>query len=133
MESSLIPTILTLGRYVLFFWLGESDEPVHIHVAVRRPVEHATKFWQRESRLPSWKTTSECWSLCLLERLTRLTRKFVASACEKPITRQRGGALQSMFRKLKLNFLVHPRDGDGAVGLEKLTEDRDGIIRSNIK
>lgn len=40
-----MPTILTLGRYVLFFWLGESDEPVHIHVAVRRPVEHATKFW----------------------------------------------------------------------------------------
>ena len=40
-----MPTILTLGRYVLFFWLGESDEPVHIHVAIRRPTEHATKFW----------------------------------------------------------------------------------------
>ncbi len=40
-----MPTILTLGRYVLFFWLGESDEPVHIHVAIRRPTEHATQFW----------------------------------------------------------------------------------------
>ena len=40
-----MPTILTLGRYVLFFWLGESDEPVHIHVAIRRPTEHATEFW----------------------------------------------------------------------------------------
>ena len=38
----LMPTILALGRYVLFFWLGESDEPVHIHVAIRRPTEHAT-------------------------------------------------------------------------------------------
>lgn len=44
-----MPTILTLGRYVLFFWLGESDEPVHIHVAVRRPTEHATKFWLTEN------------------------------------------------------------------------------------
>lgn len=37
-----MPTILTLGRYVLFFWLDEADEPVHIHVAIRRPTEHAT-------------------------------------------------------------------------------------------
>lgn len=44
-----MPTILTLGRYVLFFWLGESDEPVHIHVAVRRPTEHATKIWLTEN------------------------------------------------------------------------------------
>lgn len=44
-----MPTILTLGRCVLFFWLGESDEPVHIHVAVRRPTEHATKFWLTEN------------------------------------------------------------------------------------
>ena len=44
-----MPTILTLGRYVLFFWLGESYEPVHIHVAVRRPTEHATKFWLTEN------------------------------------------------------------------------------------
>ena len=43
-----MPTILTLGRYVLFFWMNEPNEPVHIHVAVRRPTEHATKFWLTE-------------------------------------------------------------------------------------
>ncbi len=48
MEGRLMPTILTLGRYVLFFWMNEPGEPVHVHVAVRRPTEHATKFWLTE-------------------------------------------------------------------------------------
>lgn len=45
MEGRLMPTILTLGRYVLFFWMNEPNEPVHIHIAIRKPTEHATKFW----------------------------------------------------------------------------------------
>ena len=36
-----MPTILTLGRDVLFFWLGDSDMPVHINVAISRPTVHA--------------------------------------------------------------------------------------------
>lgn len=40
-----MPKVLTFGRYVLYFWVGENDEPVHVHVAVRRPTEHSTKFW----------------------------------------------------------------------------------------
>ena len=52
-----MPTILTLGRYVLFFWMNEPDEPVHIHVAVRRPTEHATKFWLTEDGVVSLPAT----------------------------------------------------------------------------
>ena len=40
-----MPKILTFGQYVVFFWIAENGEPVHVHVAVRRPSENATKFW----------------------------------------------------------------------------------------
>ena len=40
-----MPKILTFGQYVLFFWVSENGEPVHVHVAVKRPTENATKFW----------------------------------------------------------------------------------------
>lgn len=40
-----MPKVLEFGSYVLFFWVGENGEPVHIHVAVKRPTENATKIW----------------------------------------------------------------------------------------
>lgn len=40
-----MPKVLTFGQYILYFWVHENGEPVHIHVAVRRPTENATKFW----------------------------------------------------------------------------------------
>ena len=40
-----MPRILTFGEYILFFWIAENGELVHVHVSVRRATEHATKFW----------------------------------------------------------------------------------------
>ena len=40
-----MPKVLEFGPYILFFWIGENGEPVHIHVAIKRPTEHATKLW----------------------------------------------------------------------------------------
>ena len=42
-----MPTILRVGRYVIYFWSDENTprEPVHVHVAVRRAVPNATKLW----------------------------------------------------------------------------------------
>lgn len=40
-----MPKVLTFGRYVLFFWIAENGEPVHVHVAIRRPAQNSTKFW----------------------------------------------------------------------------------------
>lgn len=40
-----MPKVLTVGQYILFFWSHENGEPVHIHVAVKRACENATKFW----------------------------------------------------------------------------------------
>lgn len=40
-----MPRILVFGRYVLFFWIAENGEPVHIHVGVKRAAANSTKFW----------------------------------------------------------------------------------------
>lgn len=37
-----MPQLFSYGPYVFFFWMGEDGEPVHVHVAVRRPAENAT-------------------------------------------------------------------------------------------
>lgn len=44
-----MPKILVYGRYVLFFWVSENGEPVHVHVAVKRPASDSTKFWLTKS------------------------------------------------------------------------------------
>ena len=40
-----MPKVLIFGSYILFFWVSENNEPIHIHVSVRRPEENSTKFW----------------------------------------------------------------------------------------
>ena len=42
-----MPTILWIGRYVIFFWSDERKplEPVHVHVALGRPSTNSAKLW----------------------------------------------------------------------------------------
>lgn len=44
-----MPKVLVFGPYVIFFWVGENGEPVHVHVAEKRPTENATKIWLTSS------------------------------------------------------------------------------------
>ena len=44
-----MPKLFEFGRYVFFFWSAENGEPIHVHVAVRCPSEHATKIWLTRS------------------------------------------------------------------------------------
>lgn len=44
-----MPSLFRFGPYLLFFWTGENGEPVHIHVAVKRPTKNATKIWLTRS------------------------------------------------------------------------------------
>jgi hypothetical protein len=39
-----MPSLFRFGPYLLFFWTGENGEPVHVHVAVKRPTKDATKI-----------------------------------------------------------------------------------------
>lgn len=44
-----MPSLFRIGPYVLFFWTGENGEPVHVHIAVKRPSKDATKIWLTSS------------------------------------------------------------------------------------
>ncbi len=44
-----MPSLFRIGPYLLFFWTGENGEPVHVHVAVKRPTRNATKIWLTRS------------------------------------------------------------------------------------
>lgn len=39
-----MPSLFRFGQYLIFFWVGENGEPVHIHVCVKRPEKDATKI-----------------------------------------------------------------------------------------
>lgn len=43
----LVPTILKIGRYVVYFWSNENNprEFIHVLVSVRRAGSNATKLW----------------------------------------------------------------------------------------
>jgi hypothetical protein len=34
---------------VIFFWSGENDEPIHVHIAIVDPAPNATKIWLTKS------------------------------------------------------------------------------------
>ena len=43
-----MPTVLIIGPYRFFFYLGDQDEPPHIHV---ERDNHKAKFWLQPVRL----------------------------------------------------------------------------------
>ena len=44
-----MPSLFRIGPYLIFFWTGENGEPVHVHVAVKRPSKDSTKIWLTRS------------------------------------------------------------------------------------
>jgi hypothetical protein len=44
LEERKLPKLFNIGRYLIFFWSNENDEPIHVHVAIT-PFENATKVW----------------------------------------------------------------------------------------
>lgn len=39
--------VFKVGSWLVYFWLNESEplEPVHVHIALKRPEKDATKVW----------------------------------------------------------------------------------------
>lgn len=52
-----MPSLFRLGPYIIFFWTGENGEPVHVHIAVKRPTAEATKIWLPAPADASWPIT----------------------------------------------------------------------------
>ena len=46
-----MPRVFSVDQWIVYFWSNEGDplEPVHVHVALKRPVEHATKIWMTKA------------------------------------------------------------------------------------
>ena len=40
-----MPIVYRVGAYVIFWWSGDKDEPIHVHVCKGKPCENATKLW----------------------------------------------------------------------------------------
>ena len=40
-----MPKLYRVGRYVIFFWANENNEPIHVHIAEKTPSKNATKIW----------------------------------------------------------------------------------------
>ena len=43
-----MPNVLTFGSYIVFFWYDE-QEPVHVHVSIKKPAPNGTKIWLTKS------------------------------------------------------------------------------------
>jgi len=40
-----LPKLFRIGKYIVFFWSKENDEPIHIHIGIVDPTPNATKIW----------------------------------------------------------------------------------------
>lgn len=40
-----MPKVFQFGKYTIFFWSNENDEPLHVHVCEGTPSPNATKIW----------------------------------------------------------------------------------------
>ena len=40
-----MPKLYKFGRYSIFFWSNENNEPIHVHVCEGNAAANATKIW----------------------------------------------------------------------------------------
>lgn len=40
-----MPNLFKIGRYYVFFWSNENNEPIHVHVCAGVPNANSTKIW----------------------------------------------------------------------------------------
>ena len=78
-----MPRVLIYGQYVLFFWISENGEPVHIHVGVKRASANSTKFWLTKAggcKLANNNSQISPKDLRDLAKLITMNHRFI---CEK--------------------------------------------------
>ena len=40
-----MPNLFTVSGYKIYFWAGDGDEPIHVHVSKGKPTSETTKIW----------------------------------------------------------------------------------------
>ena len=48
-EGLRLPSLFTVGGYKIYFWSGDIQESIHVHVSKGKPTEEATKIWMTKS------------------------------------------------------------------------------------
>lgn len=49
MEVFILPSLFTVSGYTIFFWSGDMNEPIHVHISKGHPTKNATKIWLTKS------------------------------------------------------------------------------------
>jgi len=40
-----LPSLFHIGKYIVYFWSNENNEPIHVHIGIGKPSPNATKIW----------------------------------------------------------------------------------------
>ena len=80
-----MPQVFNIGPYVVYFWSSEGNplEPIHVHVAKKRPVEHASKFWITQTGKVIMANNDSQYSSKLISRLMRILEANSSIIVEK--------------------------------------------------
>ena len=60
--------------YCIYFWIGDGEEPVHVHVSKKRQRQDATKFWVMSDSVELARDTGSV-DACDMRDLLRYLRK----------------------------------------------------------
>lgn len=44
-----MPNLFKFGPYSLYFWSNEGNEPIHVHISIKRASKNSAKFWLLKS------------------------------------------------------------------------------------
>jgi len=39
-----VPSLFRIGKYLVYFWSNENNEPIHVHISEGHPTPNATKL-----------------------------------------------------------------------------------------
>ncbi len=66
--------LLEYMGYCIYFWIGDGEEPVHVHVSKKRQRQDATKFWVTSDSVELAKDTGSV-DACDMRDMLRYLRK----------------------------------------------------------
>ena len=79
-----LPKICRFGKYIIFFWSKENDEPIHVHVCEGTPHADATKIWMDGMvRLAHNKSQIPAKDLNVIMRWLAANREMIKQKWEK--------------------------------------------------
>ena len=76
--------LLEYMGYCIYFWIGDGEEPVHVHVSKKRQRQDATKFWVTSDSVELARDTGSvdaCDMRDMLRYLRKIAKRFFLHGC----------------------------------------------------